>query len=112
MSFLVRVKWQPLRSLGFASISGVYMGVGAAFDVALRMLVIENLTNQTMLFSFDGVTDNFVLPAGSPVIFDFCSNKTIDDGFFIAEGTRVYVKDAGVAPTSGSVYVAAVSGGF
>jgi hypothetical protein len=39
----------------------------------------------------------------SSFILDVSSNKTIDTGFFIEKGTRLYVKEIDI-PTTGSVY--------
>ncbi len=103
----IRVAFEPLRSAAFGSISGTYFGIGAEFSHPLRMMIVENLTNATLVFSFDGVNDHFVLPADAPIIMDFSSNKTIANGFYISEGERLYVKEVGT-PSSGSVYVSAI----
>lgn len=109
-SLALRAAFEPLRSLAFGSIGAAYMGVGAAFSHPIRMLIIENLTNAELLFSFNGIDDHLALPSGGPIIFDFTTNKGGNSqGFFIAEGDRVYVKESGT-PTSGTVYVSVVYG--
>lgn len=110
MSILaMRMQAEPVRSLGFASISGTYMGIGTGFVNPIRILYVQNLTNATLMFSFDGVNDHFPLAANSFLLLDVTTNRTVSTGAFFAEGTRVYVKEIGV-PTSGSVYVAVFYG--
>lgn len=103
MSLAVRFAAEPLRSLGFASISGVYAGVGTTITNPARQFLVQNLTDETLIFSFDGVNDHFVLPAGGFFLNDISSNQTFGQGWYIAAGTRLYVKESGV-PTTGSVY--------
>lgn len=105
----IRLAADPLRSLGFASISGVYTGIGTSLANPARIIFVQNLTNATLLFSMDGVTDHFPLAANAFLLLDVSTNKSISDGFFIAAGTRFYVKTSG-SPTSGSVYVSVFYG--
>jgi hypothetical protein len=97
----IRFQFEPLRSLAFGSISGTYAGVGTALSHPARGYIIENLTDETVTFSFDGVNDHFVLPTNGLYIQDVTTNRYQDDGFFLAEGERLYVKGS---PTAGSVY--------
>src|SRR3990167_1398578 len=99
-----RYEFEALRSLAFGSISGTYAGVGSAVAHPVRQFIVENLTDALMTFSFDGVTDHFVLPRNGLLISDVTTNKVREDGFFLAEGERLYVK--GTA-TSGAVYFSA-----
>jgi hypothetical protein len=110
MSVAIRLQAETLRSLAFGSISGTYMGIGTAMAHPIRMFVLNNLTDKLLLFSFDGINDHLVLPTNGYMILDMTSNKTIPQGFFLAEGTRVYVKDNGSAATSGAVYLSAFYG--
>ena len=105
ISSTIRLFPEPLRSLGFASIGAGYMGIGTALDNPSRILHIQNLTDATLLFSFNGVDDHEVLPANAFLLIDVTTNRTTDSGLYFAAGTRIYVKQSGV-PTSGSVYVA------
>jgi hypothetical protein len=100
---------EVLRSLAFGSIGAAYMGIGTAFTRPIRILKITNLTNNTLLFSFNGIDDHEVLPSNGFLLIDVTANKSVSQGFFIGEGTRVYVKQLGV-PTTGSVYVSAYYG--
>ena len=101
----VRLVPETLRSLAAGSIGAAYMGVGTAFDNPVRIVFIQNLTDQTLMFSFDGTNDHFPLTANGYLLLDITANKTERGGaLFIGEGTRVYVKEI-TTPTAGDVYV-------
>ena len=104
MAIEIKVKFETLRSLGFASIGAAYMGVGTEIAHPARMILIQNFSNQPLMFSLDGINDHLPIMDGSAFIFDVSSNKTIDSGFFIEKGTRLYVKEIDTTPTSGKVY--------
>lgn len=103
MSIAIRLQVEPVRSLAFGAIGAGYMGVGTAIDHPARIINVQNLTDETLMFSLNGVDDHFPLPASGFILLDITGNRTVSAGFFIAEGTRLYVKQVGV-PTSGSVY--------
>lgn len=106
----IRILAEPVRSLAFGSIGGAYMGIGTSLSNPSRILYLLNDTNATLMFSYDGITDNQPLPASSAIILDLTANRTQTGGAaFIAEGTRIYVKQVGT-PTSGSVYVSTYYG--
>lgn len=105
MSLAIRFAAETVRSLAFGSISGTYMGIGTSFTHPIRQFFIQNLTDQTLMFSFDGVSDHFPLPRNGFLLNDVTSNKTLSQGFFLPEGMRIYVRDLGSAATSGTVYV-------
>ena len=104
MSLAIRLMPEPVRTLGFAAIGAAYMGVGTAMTRPIRMLLIQNLTDELVMFSFDGIDDHLPMPANGYLILDISANKTSSTGFFLAEGQRLYVKHEGAAPTTGSVY--------
>lgn len=94
---------EPVRSLGFASIGASYTAVGTGLVFPSREFKIDNLTDADLMFSFNGVTDHFVLAARSGWINDTCANAVGTEGFFLRISNVVYVKRIGT-PTSGSVY--------
>ena len=100
----IRVLAEPVRSVAFGSVSGTYMGIGSPLDHPSRIIFVQNLTDELLMFSFDGVNDHFPLPSNGFLLVDISSNKTSTSGFFLSEGQRLYVRDVGVAPGSGSVY--------
>jgi len=101
----IRLVPEPVRTLGFAAIGGAYMGVGTQIDNPARILRIQNLTNVTLFFSFDGVNDHEVLASNSFLLLDITANKARDHGYYLAEGTRIYVREGAIAPGNGDVYV-------
>ena len=105
----LRLSAEPLRSLAFGSIGAAYMGIGTAISNPARAIFLQNLTDATLLFSFDGVTEHLILPSNGFFLFDITSNKTSEIGFFADKGQRFYVKQSGVA-TSGAVYLSTFYG--
>jgi hypothetical protein len=101
----IRLAMEPVRTLAFGSISGTYMGIGLPLNNPARIMLFQNLTDQTLMFSLDGVNDNFPLAAMTSFVLDVTSNKSLGEGYFVAEGTRIYVRDLGIATTLGAVYV-------
>ena len=104
MSLSIRLQCEPVRTLAAAAILAGYMGVGTAMSRPIRMLFIQNLTDVTLMFSLNGIDDNFPLAAQGYIMLDISSNKTNTQGFYFAEGQRVYVKQSGV-PATGAVWV-------
>jgi len=106
----IRLIPETLRSLAFGSIGAAYMGVGTAFTRPIRIIHIQNLTDVQVIISFDGVNDHLVLPRNGYLLLDVTANKTREQGFYIAEGTRVYAKEDSSSPTAGGVYLTAFAG--
>ena len=109
MSLDIKLQPETLRSLAFGSIGAAYAGIGTALDEPSRMLIIQNLTDAALLFSFDGVNDHLILNTEVSLVMDVTTNKSSVQGLYFSAGTRIYVKRSGV-PTSGSVYVSSFYG--
>lgn len=107
MSLAIRLVPDILRSVAFGSLSAVYIGIGTAMTKPIRMMVLQNFTDIDVMFSFDGVTDTLPIAAEGYLVLDIASNKTIPQGYFLAQGTRLYVKNLNPAEvaTEGSVYL-------
>jgi hypothetical protein len=104
-----RIAYEPLRSLGFASIGAGYTGVGGSFANPVRILKVNNATNANLIISFDGVNDMDFIFANSAYVFDYATNAIEPVGQLEQPlGRRFYVKEASGAPTSGSVYVTVI----
>ncbi len=102
----IRVRYEPLRSLGFAGISAVYAGVGLPFANPVRILKVTNLTDANILVSLNGVDDHDVVPAYGFFLYDYASNKGSAAGLLEQpQGDRIYVKSEGAVPTLGNLYV-------
>jgi hypothetical protein len=105
----VRGRFDTLRSLGFASIGGGYMGIGTAFAHPVKLLKIINLTDANLIVSYDGVNNQDIVTANGGVIYDISANKADPAGTFqLSVGDRVYVMEETSAPTLGNVYVVVV----
>ena len=107
--FAARAAFEPLRSLAFGSISGAYAKVGTPLSNPARLIHVYNGCNTDMEFSIDGTNAHFYVPAGGFILFDFTTNHTSPEGFFIPQGTQFYVKQAS-APGSGAVWITVVYG--
>ncbi len=103
----IEIRAEEVDTLAFGSISASYTAIGDPFEHPIRILTIQNLTDATLMFSFDGVVDHIALPASGQVIFDATTNRVDNaQGFFFSVGSLMSVKRIGT-PTSGSVYVSA-----
>jgi len=109
MSLAIKALFEPVRSLGFAAMGGAYVGVGTALDHPVRVIFVQNFTDGPLMFSFDGVNDHFPLAPSSFLLLDLSSNKTLETGYFIAKGDRLYVRTL-AAVSSGTVYFTALYG--
>jgi hypothetical protein len=101
-----RIRYEPLRSLAFGGISGTYAPIGTPFDNAVRILLIDNLTDANLTISFDGVNDHLIIASSSGRIIDYATNRVGPvDQLEQSEATIVYVKGS---PSVGSIYVAVI----
>ena len=109
-SLALRLFPETVRTTAFGAIGAGYTAIGTTFDHPIRVLFVQNLTDKTLMFSFNGVDDHFPLPAMSFLLIDVTANSSVSQGFYIQEGQRIYVKDLGAAPASGAVYVSVFYG--
>jgi hypothetical protein len=105
----IRFLAEEIRSLAFGSIGAAYAGVGTVIEHPARIIIVQNLTDEQLMFSFNGVTDHFTLPESGQLVLDITANKTREQGFYLGEGDRLYVKEVG-NPTTGSVYFSVLYG--
>jgi hypothetical protein len=105
MSYGTRLLADPVRSLAGASFDASYQAVGAVLAHPARIIVFQNLTDASIMVSLDGgATDTFPLASQGMFVLDIASDKTTDNGLFLAAGTQISAKDLGV-PSTGSFYV-------
>lgn len=106
MSLAIRLTPEPVRQLAFGAIGVGYMGIGTQMIRPVRIIVLQNLTDVLLMFSFNGIDDHLPLPSNGYLVLDITANKTISQGFFLAEGQRIYCRSlVGVPATSGSAYL-------
>jgi len=109
MAYGTRVSFDPIRELDFAGISGTYSPLGTPFGDHVRLLSLNNSTDQELYISFDGVREHLRIAANSFKLFDLSANKVRDDGLFIAVGTQIYVREVSTSVTSGSIWAEAMA---
>jgi len=110
MSLAIRLQYEPVREVLFSNITGAYSALGTPVKHQIRMIVFQNFMDQPVMFSFNGIDDHIPMVANGYMILDITSNKTIQQGFFLAERQQVYVKQLSAPPTLGSVYVSVFYG--
>lgn len=104
--------FENVRTLAFGAIGAGYTMLGTALAHPARQFLLQNLTNGNLMFSTDGVNDKFPLASGVSWINDNTSNAVSGTGgFYLPEGTVLYVKQLGTAPTAGAVYFTVMYGG-
>jgi hypothetical protein len=109
MSFTNKAQVDVLRTLAFGSVGATFTAIGTPFAYQARIICFTNTTNEDVIFSMDGVTDQLIVPAGSFKLFDVTMNHrpvNMDD-FCFAIGTQWYVRYL-AAPGSGAVYIEVV----
>jgi hypothetical protein len=105
----IRVRYEPLRSIGFADITADYQSVGLPFANPVRILKVTNLTNVNMLVSLNGIDDHDVVAANGFFLYDYSSNKANAAGLLEQpQGDRIYVKAEDDLPDVGNLYVTVV----
>jgi len=99
-------RFEPIRTLGFAGISGAYAYVGAAVDRPIRNFCISNNTEGDLYFTTNTSQDEMFVPANTFRLYDVQSNinPNHDDKYVFPKGTRFSVKQI-TAPVSGAVYI-------
>jgi len=99
-------RFEELKSLAAAGISGAYANVGSATEKLVRAFKISNNTQGDMIFSVTSGQDDMFIPAGSFTLYDLQANinPQFDDRYVLPIGTQFQVKQV-TAPVSGSVYI-------
>ncbi len=104
------MRCEPVRSSAFGAIVAGYSAVGTGLVNPCRILLIQNLTDATVMISVDGgATDSFPIVSNGYIVLDFTTNKSQAAGCFLVTGTVISVKRIGV-PSVGSVYVSSFFG--
>jgi len=104
-----RMQPEIIRTLAFGSIVAGYTAIGTALANPARILILNNLTDKSVMFSFDGVNDHIAIAGPGSFVLDITSNKAVAGGLFLAQGTIIYVKQIG-NPSTGNVYVSVFFG--
>ena len=110
MSLAIRLQFEPCRTLAFNNIGAVYSTLGTPMTRPIRQMIIQNSTDAAIWISTDGVEDHLPMTPKGYLILDITSNKTLPQGFFLAEGQQIYIKQRGAAPTGGYVDLSVIYG--
>lgn len=101
----IRFQAEQVRHLlGSAVVAGFYTALGGPLLHPARQFFLQNLTDQTLMFSLDGITDHFPLPANGFLLDDVTSNAALSKGLMLAQGETLYVKRLSIPIPTGDVY--------
>lgn len=109
-SLAVRLGFEAVRTVAFGAISPVYLGIGTAMTRPIRMLIFQNTTDRLVMISHNGIDDSLPLVSNGYLVLDIAANQSFNQGFYLAEGQRFYVKSVGLLPTYGSIYLSTIYG--
>ena len=111
MAFLnIKARYEPIKTLGFAAIGANWAGIvdlagnPSSTEHPARLYHIVNNTDADLFFSWDADQPFVLLPAGARYTDDLCANQ-VTSGFALPEGSRLYVKHNGVAPTVKAIWL-------
>lgn len=104
MAYNNRLIWDPIRTVAFGAITGAFGAMGVAIASPVRIIALKNFTDQILEYSDDGVNAKVILLPSSAEVMDITANKVRDDGFFLGEGSIIYVRHVGIAPTTGNAH--------
>jgi len=100
---------EPLRSANFGALTASLAPLGTPYVEPVRIYCFTNGTNVTVFVSFNDSDNMFAVLAGNSMVLDLTTNKSFDDGLYLAVGNSTYVAYATI-PTSGAVYLSVVYG--
>jgi hypothetical protein len=103
----LRIAAEPMRFLGYASISSSFVALGGPLANPAKMHSLINMTDQNLVWSFDGVNAHGFLGAnGGCFMFDIATNKSeSQDNLCEGQGLQIYIAtDSNSGGTSPSVY--------
>jgi hypothetical protein len=108
--FYTRLVPQTIQTVAAAGIALGYNPLGAPLIAPAALFILQNDTDVSVFFSFDGVNDHFFLPTKGFLVLDLATNKSLDRGAFFAQGTQVWVRLEFAAATTSAVYLSMLYG--
>jgi hypothetical protein len=105
-----QLRIEALRTLAFGAIGAAYANVGTPLVNPAQILILQNTTDATLMFSFDGgITDHIALMAYSSIIIDVSSDLVMSAGaLYISVGTQIAVKQRAGAASLGSADITTI----
>jgi len=89
----------------YSSITSSYTLLAGPYSGPTRLWEFDNMTNGSLLISFDGVNNHKFLAPTSGKIYDICSNRS-PNAMLETVYQQIYVKYTGTTPSSGDLYIA------
>ena len=109
MAYGIRADFEAVREVAFGGVGAAYAALGTGTDDYIRIVSIINSTDADIYVSTDGTTNHFRIASGTGQIIDLTTNRASKaTGLFLERGTIFYQKHAGVAPTSGNLWIQTV----
>lgn len=104
---VVRARFEVAREMAFGAITGSFTQIGTAFEDNFSVLYVQNFTDVTIDFSisFAGTDLTFSLASMGTLTSDMDTNQVQ-----ISRGEAAFCRHRGVAPSSGFVQIAAITG--
>lgn len=93
------------RQKNSTAFTGAYQKLGGPLLFASPLMKFVNNSNVDVFVSWDGVTDNDIIPAGGFALYDFSSDAGTIRGLFAPKNTQFWVKGAATATNSGIFYL-------
>jgi hypothetical protein len=90
---------EPIFRLNYTEISATYTLLAQIENPSVSF-VLQNLTNQIITYSWDGVDDHVDLPPNGHMILDVSANKSLARPLNGQQNQTIYVKGE---PTTGRV---------
>ena len=87
----IKILPETVRTVTAASLAGspgTYLAIGGANSALInpaRIMLIWNLTDVLLMFSFDGINDHFPIPTNGYVLIDVASNSSLSQIFLIQQ---------------------------
>jgi hypothetical protein len=106
----IRLVPQTIRTVAFGGIDITYNPLGTPLTAAASIILLQNNTDASVFISLDGVNDHFFIPTNGFILLDLTTNKSLDQGAFISQGTQFYVRLLFAAATTNAVYLSVMSG--
>ena len=110
MSRAIRFAAEEVRIVASGAVGAPYSTVGDPMTHPIRTIIFQNTMDTGLMLSFDGVTDHLPIITNGYMAIDIASNKTSPQGFYLAEGQQIFVRQLGGVPSSGSLYVSVFYG--
>lgn len=97
-------RFDGLRVVNYTDMASSYKPFGIPLDHSMRLLDFQNDTDALIYISFDGINDNIALTQGSFRIYDVTSDQDTNEKFRYQNGTQVFLKYVGAAPTNNPLF--------